>query len=187
MNSFSMDKTSYSHPLRIDSIQPVTGTGEIGMSFCPGKTVIGAFSGGNWRRDLQVDLEVISQWGAHTVLTLLERWEFEEMKVADLGPAVRRFGMTWHWLQVKDGSFPEGKVLSEWRDIKAKLIKQLLRGESIFIHCKGGLGRTGTLAAELLFGLGEPLPVAMHRIRQARPGAIETAEQELYLKQHCGG
>lgn len=182
-----MDKTSYSHPLRIDAVQPVNGNGWIGMSFCPGKTVIGAFSGGNWRRDLHCDVGVIRQWGASTVVTLLERWELEEMKVPDLGSAIGQSGMNWHWLQIKDGGVPQDEVVPEWRAVKAVLLEQLSHGESIFIHCKGGLGRTGTLATELLVALGEPLPAAMLRVRMARPGAIETSEQELYLLRNARG
>lgn len=155
------------------------------MSFCPGKTVIGAFSGGNWRRDLHSDLRVIRQWGASTVLTLLERWELEDMKVPDLGSAIRQSGMNWHWLQIKDGGIPQNDVVPQWQAVKALLLEQLSHGKSIFIHCKGGLGRTGTLTTELLVALGEPLPAAMLRVRKVRPGAIETIEQELYLQQNA--
>jgi ADP-ribosyl-[dinitrogen reductase] hydrolase len=37
---------------------------------------------------------------------------------------------------------------------------------------------TGTIAARLLAELGVPAAEAVRRVRKARPGAIETAEQE---------
>lgn len=177
-----MDKTSYSHPLRIDNVVPVTGVGVIGMSFCPGKKVTGAFSGGNWFRDLELDMSEIRAWGANIVLTLLESWEFKDMQVEGLGTAVHNFGIEWRWLEIQDGGIPEGKVLERWQPIKSELIDRLQRGERVFVHCRGGLGRTGTLTAEILVELGEPLDIAMQRIRAARPGTIETQAQEDYLE-----
>ncbi|MDP7292161.1 MAG: hypothetical protein QF497_08015, partial [Verrucomicrobiota bacterium] len=54
-------------------------------------------------------------------------------------------------------------------------------GESIVLHCKGGLGRTGTIAARLLVELGMTPGNAILAVREARPGAIETSAQETYV------
>lgn len=179
-----MDKTSYSHPMRIDSVAPIVAqAGKIGMSFCPGKTVLGAFSGGNWLRDLDIDLEVVKDWQATLVLTLLEAWELAEMRVDNLGCHVQDLGMVWNWLEIPDGGIPQGEVIEKWQAIRSDLIKRISRGESVFIHCKGGLGRTGTIAAELLLCFGEDIESAMKRVRIARPGTIETIEQEKYLRE----
>jgi ADP-ribosyl-[dinitrogen reductase] hydrolase len=51
----------------------------------------------------------------------------------------------------------------------------------LVIHCKGGLGRTGVVAARLLIELGETPNAALARVRAARPGAVETPEQEDYV------
>lgn len=176
-----IDKSSVSHPLRIDTVTPIAGTGLIGLSFCPGKRVTNAMSGGNWYRDLDLDLRVIQAWGATVVVTLLEYWEFENMHVEELGSAVADFGMVWHWLQIPDGGIPDGELAQSWQAIKTKLMTRLASGEHLFIHCRGGLGRTGTLAAELLISLGDDVSTAMRKVRAARPGAIETRAQEEYL------
>lgn len=144
-----LNKSSISHPLRIDAVTPVTGLGMIGMSFCPGKRVTNALSGGNWYRDLATDLKVIQGWGATVVVTLLESWELAEMRVESLGAAVADFGMSWHWVEIADGGTPQGNALQQWHEIKNDLRARLSRGERVFVHCKGGLGRTGTLTAEL--------------------------------------
>ena len=47
----------------------------------------------------------------------------------------------------------------------------------------GAVTTTRTLTAEIMIELGEPLDIAMQRIRAARPGAIETQAQENYLEQ----
>lgn len=58
----------------------------------------------------------------------------------------------------------------------------LLRdGGRVLVHCRGGLGRAGTVAARLLVELGDPAAVAVECVRQARPGAIETAAQLEYV------
>ena len=46
------------------------------------------------------------------------------------------------------------------------------------VHCAAGLGRTGTLAAQLLVLQGVAPDEAILRVRQARPGTIETPAQE---------
>ncbi len=48
----------------------------------------------------------------------------------------------------------------------------------------GGLGRAGTVAARLLVELGAHPGDAMRRVRDVRPGAIETEEQEDHVR-HC--
>ncbi len=56
-------------------------------------------------------------------------------------------------------------------------------GMKVNVHCLYGQGRTGTVLAAYLIGLGFPLEEAIQRIRQQRPGSIETANQELRLRQ----
>ena len=59
---------------------------------------------------------------------------------------------------------------------------RLRSGFDVVIHCRGGLGRAGTIAARLLVELGMRPDEAVHRVRDARgPGAIETPAQEAHL------
>jgi protein-tyrosine phosphatase len=59
---------------------------------------------------------------------------------------------------------------------------ELSSGGLIVVHCRGGLGRTGTVAARLLMERGVMVEGAIRRVRAARLGAIETTEQEDYLR-----
>ena len=52
---------------------------------------------------------------------------------------------------------------------------------NIVIHCLGGLGRTGLVACKLLTEQGIPAASALEQVRAARPGAVETPEQEAYV------
>ncbi|MFZ2417366.1 MAG: tyrosine-protein phosphatase [Smithellaceae bacterium] len=51
----------------------------------------------------------------------------------------------------------------------------------ILIHCRGGIDRTGTVAAQLLVELGMPHEKAIKAVRAARYGTIETRDQERYV------
>ena len=172
-------RTSQSHPLQISSIN-TPGGGRIGLTFCPGKKDPRAMTGA-WDRDLDADLEAIRQWGASTLVTLMERHELEALHVPELGEAAETTGLEWLHLPIRDVSIPDKRFEARWSAVSAKLLHALGRDESIVIHCKGGLGRTGLVAAMLLVQQGMSPGSALLKVREVRPGAIETREQEDYL------
>ena len=57
----------------------------------------------------------------------------------------------------------------------------LREDRNILVHCRGGLGRAGTIAARLLIEIGIDPKIAISEVRAVRPGAIETVEQEKYV------
>jgi ADP-ribosyl-[dinitrogen reductase] hydrolase len=168
-------RTSTSHPLRIDSL-PV-GNGYLGLTLCPGKKGDSVFGAG-WGRDLDVDLEVIKAWGAQAVLTLIAESEFDLLSIKGLGAAVRARGMDWHHFPIPDLGVPTPNDLTHWRTLSPRLHRILEKGGRVLVHCRGGLGRAGTMAALLLVERGRSASEAMGLVRTARPGAIETRVQE---------
>jgi ADP-ribosyl-[dinitrogen reductase] hydrolase len=172
-------RTSRSDPLRIDSVTAPNG-GRIGMTICPGKKQRHAQSG-HWDRDLQTDLEALVAWGATTLVTLMEDHELHRYQVAELGQQAERLGMTWHHLPMPDGGVPDHLFEAAWQTAGARLRAELAEGRAIAVHCRGGLGRTGLIAARLLIELGEAPHRALRRVRQSRPGAVETRQQEDYV------
>jgi protein-tyrosine phosphatase len=54
----------------------------------------------------------------------------------------------------------------------------LSRGVRVAVHCGAGLGRSGTLLAAYLVSQGAAPDAAIADVRAARPGSIETDEQE---------
>jgi len=71
-----------------------------------------------------------------------------------------------------------------WRRGGPMFSAELLDGAKIVVHCKGGLGRAGTVASMLLLesraaSNGDD---AMAKVREVRPGAIETQEQESFIR-----
>jgi ADP-ribosyl-[dinitrogen reductase] hydrolase len=159
---------------------PLPTGGRIGVTFCPGKHDDHGMSG-SWARDLDVDLKVIVDWGASTLVTLVETHELEYLRVPNLGPSAQALGLVWHHLPIRDVSVPDASFEAAWESVGAELRDRLQRGESLVVHCRGGLGRAGTIAARLLVELGELPAKALEQVRAVRPGAVETHEQERYV------
>jgi ADP-ribosyl-[dinitrogen reductase] hydrolase len=154
MTDAASPKTSLSHPLRIDHVD-APGGGMIGMTFCPGRKGGGA-SSGTWVRDLDLDLDRIRDWGAVAVVTMMEEQELANCEIAGLSAAVRDRGMTWHHLPIVDVDVPREPLERAWSTSGPQLRADLAAGRKILLHCLGGLGRTGTIAARLLVELGVP-------------------------------
>ena len=128
-----------------------------------------------------LDLDAISDWGAAAVVTLLEPEELMLLRVESLGQEVLRRNMLWFHLPIVDVSIPSEKFEQEW-DVAGEELRSILRGKlDVLIHCRGGLGRAGTIAARLLIELGIEPKKATASVRAARPGAIETSEQEEFV------
>lgn len=164
----------------IAEVQTPAGCGVIGVTFCPGKTDSHAASGA-WARDLDLDMDAIEAWGAVAVLTLIEDHEFETLKVPKLGRAVVRRHMDWFHLPIRDVSTPSKAFEKSWATVGAGLRARLRDGAKVLVHCRGGLGRAGTIAARMLVDLGVAPKEAITRVRAVRPGAIETMGQEAYV------
>jgi ADP-ribosyl-[dinitrogen reductase] hydrolase len=62
--------------------------------------------------------------------------------------------MLWFHLPIVDVSTPDEHFEQAW-DVAGEELRSILRGGSnVLVHCRGGLGRAGTIAARLLVELG---------------------------------
>jgi len=173
-------RTSVSHPLQVAAVSAGKGMGRVGLTFCPGKKQPGAMTGA-WDRDLEADLGAVADWGAVSVVTLVEEHELHALGVADLGAAVARRGLAWWHLPVRDVSVPGPGFERAWAEVGPQLCSQLRCGFDVLVHCKGGLGRAGLAACRLLVDMGWAPAEALAAVRAVRPGAVETAAQERYV------
>jgi ADP-ribosyl-[dinitrogen reductase] hydrolase len=174
-------RTSDTDPIRIDVVTiPSTG-GQIGLTFCPGKKQMHALTG-NWDRNLEQDMQRIADWKPDAMLTLIEPQEFVELDVKQLPEVARRMGLEWHHLPIPDMGVPDAAFERGWLDVGKKLHQYLCYGGRVIVHCKGGLGRAGTIAAKLLVECGFDPENAISQVRLARKHAIETGNQEEYVR-----
>lgn len=173
-------RTSQTDPLQIAELRVGGAGGIVGITLCPGKQGDSVY-GRPWKRDLAADLAAIAAWGACAVVTLIEDHEFEMLGVPSLGRAVTAAGMTWHHLPITDVRPPDARFETLWRATGPALHGELRAGRRFVVHCRGGLGRAGTVAARLLIETGVAAGDAVNRVRAVRKGAIETSGQEAYL------
>lgn len=173
-------RTSLTHPLQIAEVPTLAGMGPIGITLCPGKKQLNAATG-SWDRDLGLDLDTVADWGAVAVVSLVESDELHSLHVPGLGDAVRDRHMDWFHLPIPDVSTPSDRFEQDWPAAGENLRAVIRSGFPVLVHCMGGLGRAGTIGARLLVELGLPPAEAVARVRQFRPGAIETTGQERHV------
>lgn len=152
----------------IAEIQPFQGCGKIGVT--------------SWTRDLGMDLTEAARWNAAALVTLIEEHEMRAIEATDLGAEVAARHMSWFHLPIVDASTPDDAFESAWQS-SGEDVRALLRsGANVLLHCRGGLGRAGTVAARLLVELGWKADAAIAAVRKVRPGAIETGAQEQHVR-----
>ncbi|WP_020146639.1 cyclin-dependent kinase inhibitor 3 family protein [Thioalkalivibrio sp. ALJ15] len=152
--------------------------GTIGMTLCPGKCEPEAPGG---QRDLAADLAAIRDWGATALVTLNQGHELDKLGVPELGEAVCAAGMAWLHLPIGDMAAPDRPWELRWREVGPEVHRRLRAGEGVIFHCGGGFGRAGTIAALTLIERGLAPEEAIAMVRGARPGAIESPDQQRYL------
>jgi len=173
-------RTSITDPIRIDTIEIEDIS--LGLSLCPGKVQSGAISG-DWNRDLDADLDKISNEGYDAVVSLIEDFEIDELSVQGLKEdSVQSRGMEWIWAPIRDGGTPSDSTFQKLE----RVLEILNEGKSVFLHCKGGLGRAGLVAAWILTHHGRNSVDATREVRNVRRGAIENMEQEYWVQFNSG-
>ena len=174
-------RTSLSHPLRIDERSIPGCAGTIGLTFCPGKKGPSNLGPYVWDRDLSNDTTVISKWNPDVWVNLMEPHEMHQWSVGAL-PAAAGSVAKYFNLPIADMRAPGRRFSTGWVQAGPAIHACLRAGGKVLIHCRGGLGRTGTIAAQLLVEFGQDPDAAIQAVRRARVGAIENTRQENYVK-----
>lgn len=87
-------------------------------------------------------------------------------------------GIDIYHVPVPDMTSP---TLSQIHDIVAYMRRVVDGGGKVVAHCAAGIGRTGTALAAYLVSEGLSAREAIRRVRQLRPGSVETPDQERAL------
>jgi protein-tyrosine phosphatase len=120
--------------------------------------------------------------GTDRLVLLVEDHELAMVGARDVGARLAGRGVVLVRHPIVDHDVPDDPVAFDQLldDIRA----WVRAGESVAVACYGGLGRTGTVVACVLGGAGLDANSAIRLTRSTRPGAIETAEQELFVRRH---
>ena len=122
-----------------------------------------------------------------SVVSLVEVHEFDQfISYPKFEEKIGKRNFSWFFHPLKDMTAPDEIFRERFFETQSHLLENLRSGKKIAIHCKGGLGRSGTIAALLLRHLGFSAEKSIELVRKSRPGAIETEEQEIFIQSNSG-
>lgn len=175
--------TSVTNPIRVDFLPREllgSASGGLGLTICPGKTDSAGRSAAH-ARDLAGDLRRLRDaYGVDTLVSLITDAEFALLRVPTLRHECSLTRIESLAFSIPDGGVPANVEAFSW--VVRNVIQRVLHGQTVLLHCRGGLGRAGTFAACVLASLGHSPGWAMTHVRSARTGAIENSEQERFVR-----
>jgi Cyclin-dependent kinase inhibitor 3 (CDKN3) len=158
--------------------------GRLGLGCCPGHRLNPSpLAVVRQPGSLKDDIKAIAIWKPHVVLSLMEEPELASVgtPVKVLAEELQAHGIDWHHLPICDLGAPDERFETAWVDLWPRLDLLFQQRGRAFIHCYAGLGRTGTVASLILMQYGLSARDALRTVRAARPGSIQSLEQEHYL------
>lgn len=173
-------KTSETDPIRVDFLAPADARlpGRIGLTFAPGKK--DRF--GPWDRDLDADLQRLREHHkVDRLVSLMQADEYDKLQIANLVDRARAHGIAVRRFPIRDVGAPPARAMARFIRMIEAIVDDVRAGRTVVIHCRGGLGRTGLVAASCLVALGHEPDEAIRHVRSARPGAVEVEEQERWV------
>lgn len=177
--------TSTDWPLYINKFPPevLTVSGSLGMTMAPGKKGIAMVLMENWNRDLSQDLDTLKNvYKTDILVSLMEDFEFDDLGISDFKEKCAEKSIKNIRFHIVDGSIPEEKDLGDYLKLAKELKLELENGKNVVIHCRGGLGRTGTLASCILVLFGFSPKDALEETRKCRKGTVENEIQEKFIE-----
>lgn len=133
---------------------------------------------------LAESLNTLKQAGATDIVTMLSDEELAFLGVADLGQQCEAAGLNWFQLPVEDDQGPQEPFFNAFKVHRDTLLQRLHNNATIVIHCRGGTGRTGMMAAILLLESGMDWETARSLIQSVRPKSLTIDSQVNFLQQH---
>ena len=177
-------RTSETDPILVDFLpDDDLGTpGRLGITFAPGMRA--GSLGGWWERELATDMRRLEEeFEAHVLVSLMESHEYHGYRIPELLERPSIGGVEILRFAIKDMGVPQEAESESFEAFVQKILRRLERGQNVVVHCRGGLGRTGMVAACVLVALGRhTADEAMATVREARKGTVQTREQEDFVR-----
>lgn len=111
--------------------------------------------------------------GAEALITLMPAEELARNEATQLPQLCAERELEWFHLPVADEQVPLEDFDQAWEQSAARINELLDVGKRIAIHCKGGSGRTGLIAARILINREVPRETAIASVQVLRPKAIQ--------------
>jgi protein-tyrosine phosphatase len=134
--------------------------------------------GGEW---LENDVGAWCAEGFSTIVSLIETAEMEELDLAAFPGHCRSRGIDFRHLPIPDRGVPPS--LPRAAEIARAVAQKFAAGESIGIHCRAGIGRSGLFASAVLVMSGWRPAAAIAAVSAARGLEVpETPEQRAWVE-----
>ncbi len=159
--------TAMNHPSWSLSVQ----SGALLLTPCPGTQGVA----------LSESLSQLKASGATAVITLMTEAELSHEGLQGFSSAVQAAGLDWFHLPVPDDDLPGADFDLAWHACGVELLQRLQSGDTLALHCKGGSGRTGLVAAKLMLAAGVTAEDAITAIQALRPKAFSHPAQRSYI------
>ncbi len=158
-------RTSDTHPLEVNGIKDARADW-LALTPAPGRWGPST-KGWEWQRDLDADLERLTELHSADVLVcLIEDHEFRVLRIPDLVKRAEARGLEVIQCPIVDGGVPS--TLGKVEPLVEQILARGAAGRRVVIHCQAGLGRTGTIAGCCLAALGFEIEAIFTRLREDR-------------------
>lgn len=126
----------------------------------------------DWLSD---DVGYLKSLGITQIVSLLESSEARSLALDAEKDVCKVLGVTFEQHPIKDRSTPSKAAI---RDIVSATLNDILRGEHVAVHCRGGIGRAGLVCCCILIEYGATPDTAIKLVSKARRCPVpDTAEQ----------
>ena len=153
---------------------PIGKKNLLGVSQFPGKNLQNIFDLSSFLKDLQI----IKKQKVKIVVSLLPDNEKNKLGLDDL--IWSKEEVEYIQFPINDFSVPPKKKFNALKKLISFIKENLMISKYVLIHCNGGKGRSGMIAALVLKAMKEKDPIK--KVREKVIGAIETEEQEIFVK-----
>lgn len=141
---------------------------------------------GTKEADLTSSIHTLKEAGADIIISMLPDDEMAKLKVTKLGKETEQQGMMWYQLPVEDDHAPEQDFFSAFNPVKEAILGHLKEKKTLVIHCRGGTGRTGMMAAILLLESGYQWEQAKSLVQSIRPTSLTIPAHVAFLEEQYG-
>jgi protein-tyrosine phosphatase len=118
------------------------------------------------------------------VVSLVTDAEMEYYGAVGLRRALQAANLRSLQFPIEDTQPP--KDMAATQALCLNILRWLGEGENVLIHCIGGWGRSGTIAAALLTHQGYDAETAIDLVRQARSArCVESRAQERFVREYA--